>query len=60
METLMPMKSYTEIAMLLKKNPGLSLDLTGGAPELHPSILPFLKEMKSFAERFGFAQTSRP
>jgi radical SAM/Cys-rich protein len=51
---LMPNEILHKIAMLLKKNPGLSLDLTGGAPELHPYILPFLKEVKELCREIWF------
>ncbi len=51
---LMPKEVLFKAAKLIEKNPGLSLDLTGGAPELHPSILDFLQEVKNSCREIWF------
>jgi len=51
---LMPDEILYKVEKLIKKNPNLSLDLTGGAPELHPSILSFLRKINAYCQEIWF------
>ncbi len=52
--TLMEDKVLWACVELLKKNPGRILDITGGAPELHPRIRDFIAEAKPYVKDIYF------
>jgi radical SAM/Cys-rich protein len=45
----MPLKVMEEIIALLRSNQGLNVDITGGAPELHPHIEDFISQCSGLA-----------
>lgn len=46
-ECIMPLSVMEDVIELLKNNQGLKLDITGGAPELHPNIKHFIVKCSS-------------
>lgn len=51
---LMEERVLEAIFDLLKSNPSLKVDITGGAPELHPLIGPFLEKIAPYAKEIFF------
>lgn len=51
---IMSQDVMNNVIRLLKSNPGLNLDITGGAPELHPYIDDFISECSSYANAISF------
>jgi len=47
---VMPWEVMEKIISLIKKNQGLVVDITGGAPELHPKITDFISMCSNYTE----------
>lgn len=51
---IMPLEVMENIITILKKYKGLNLDITGGAPELHPDIEDFIERTSDYAKTIFF------